>query len=336
MDCCTDCFLDSELRWRVAKLSTRVGRCPSCASVNVSIVAANALEQDFALVADAYEKNPAGLPLADVMQADWSLFRADESTARRLVDEILPASLALRFSAKEAQFDAPESSWLFLREQLTNINRFFPENPPDKALMQELTGLLVVDQRSIATPLYRARVRRHEKEFLLADMGAPPRELVAGGRANPPGIPYLYLASTMQTAVAEVRPSVADVVCVGTFEPTGDFKLVDLSSPRERISPFKLDADSLHRVRSCMNFLCVLGRDLSSPTPPYRAATDYLVTQYLCELIKDLGYDGVMYSSAVSDGLNVAAFDPSLFEAVGTVEQHVIRGIEFAISVADN
>jgi len=316
----------------VAKLSVRAGRCPSCGSDNVSITPAQRLEPSFSLVSDVYQLDADGRPLSELMNSDWELFQLPSDSARRMVDVILPASSGLKFSPKRADFDSPEGSWKGLREQLTKTNRFFPKDPPDLSLMQELTGLLVVDQRMLPSTLYRARVRRHEKPLKLSEMGVPPPELVAGGRANPPGIPYLYMASEAATAIAEVRPSVADVVCVAKFEAQRDFKFVDLSSPRRRISPFSLDADSLHRIRSCMDFLCLLGDDLSSPAPPYRASTDYLVTQYLCELIKDLGYDGVMYTSAVGGGVNVAAYDPSLFKPVGKISHHIVNGIDFSVA----
>lgn len=331
MDCCPNCFSDTELRWRVAKLSTRSGRCTSCDSVDVSVVPAHVLEPYFSLVSDAYEADPEGLPLSSLLHADWSLFLVGPEVANRIVDEILPASSGLKFSPKKTDFGSPESSWKSLREQLAKTNRFFPKDPPSLLLMQELTGLLVVDQRILPTSLYRARIRRHEKALKLSEMGVPPAELVTGGRANPPGIPYLYMASDVRTAIAEVRPGVADVVCVAKFEAQRDYKLVDLSSPRHRISPFNLDADSLHKIRSCMDFVCTLGSDLSSPAPPYRASTDYLVTQYLCELIKDLGYDGVMYASAVGKGTNIAAYDPGLFKPTGRISHHLVSGIDFSI-----
>lgn len=309
----------------------RAGLCPSCGSHDVSITPAQHLEPLFSLVSDVYQSDPAGRSLADWMHADWELFQLPLDGAKAMVDAILPASRGLSFSPKRADFSSPEGSWKKLREQLTKTNRFFPKDPPDLLLMQELTGLLVVDQRVLPSTLYRARVRRHEKPLKLSEMGVPPAELVMGGRANPPGIPYLYLASDAETAIAEVRPGVADVVCVAKFEAQRDFKFVDLSSPRWRISPFNLDADSLHRIRSCMDFICLLGADLSSPAPPYRASTDYLVTQYLCELIKDLGYDGVMYASAVGNGINVAAYDPSLFKPAGRISHHIVKGIDFSV-----
>jgi RES domain-containing protein len=39
-----------------------------------------------------------------------------------------------------------------------------------------------------------------------------------GGRANPPGIPYLYLATDPGTALAEMRPSVGQGMTVASFQ----------------------------------------------------------------------------------------------------------------------
>jgi hypothetical protein len=43
---------------------------------------------------------------------------------------------------------------------------------------------------------------------------------------------------------------------------------------------------------------------------PSGAAIDYIPSQYLCEFIKTRGFDGVVYRSSVSDGINLALFDP--------------------------
>lgn len=45
------------------------------------------------------------------------------------------------------------------------------------------------------------------------------------------------------------------------------------------------------------------------------AAIDYIPSQYLCEFIKKSGFDGVVYRSSVSEGINLALFDPA--QAVG-------------------
>ena len=40
------------------------------------------------------------------------------------------------------------------------------------------------------------------------------------GRANPRGIPCLYLATTKETAMSEVRPWIGSYVSAGQFEPS--------------------------------------------------------------------------------------------------------------------
>ncbi|MDX6306768.1 MAG: hypothetical protein QOI77_3737 [Blastocatellia bacterium] len=52
------------------------------------------------------------------------------------------------------------------------------------------------------------------------EMGPPPARLAQGGRLNPGGIPYLYLASDIKTAIAEVRPWIGLELSVGRFETT--------------------------------------------------------------------------------------------------------------------
>ena len=49
------------------------------------------------------------------------------------------------------------------------------------------------------------------------------------GRGNPAGISMLYLASSVQTAVSEVRPWVGSEVSVAQFEVSRDVKVIYLS-----------------------------------------------------------------------------------------------------------
>lgn len=58
-------------------------------------------------------------------------------------------------------------------------------------------------------------------------------------------------------------------------------------------------------------FLERLGSELTRPVLPRSAAIDYLPSQYLCEFIKKIGYDGVIYRSSVSDGINCRTFSPA-------------------------
>ena len=57
----------------------------------------------------------------------------------------------------------------------------------------------------------------------------PLRDGVVEGRANPPGISVLYLASCVETAVSEVRPSTGEEVSIAQFRILHDLKAINLS-----------------------------------------------------------------------------------------------------------
>jgi hypothetical protein len=115
----------------------------------------------------------------------------------------------------------------------------------------------------------------------------------------------------METAISEIRPHTGEIACVVDFRTQPDLKLVDLRRPRKTVSPFLLDSIEIARVRSDLPFLERLGEELTRPVIPQAAAIDYTPSQYLCEFIKNRGYDGVVYRSSVSDGMNMALFNPA-------------------------
>lgn len=47
------------------------------------------------------------------------------------------------------------------------------------------------------------------------------------GRANPKGIPYLYVATTKDTAMAEVRPWLGSIISTAQFKVTRDLRIVE-------------------------------------------------------------------------------------------------------------
>ena len=162
-------------------------------------------------------------------------------------------------------------------------------------------------------------------------MGAPPKRIASHGRANPAGIPYLYLASAQDTAISEIRPHTGEIACVADFTTQTTLKLVDLRTPRNMVSPFVLaDADDIGRMRNDLPFLDRLGNELTRPVIPQSAAIDYTPSQYLCEFVKKCGYQGVIYRSSVSTGMNLALFDPAL-ATCGTVAQY--RVVRVAVEI---
>jgi hypothetical protein len=93
------------------------------------------------------------------------------------------------------------------------------------------------------------------------------------------------------------------------------------------VSPFLLeDAEGIGRLRSDLPFLERLGDELTRPVVPQSAAIDYTPSQYLCEFIKKCGYDGVIYRSSVSDGINLALFKQER-ATPGAVSQYEVTGV---------
>lgn len=85
-----------------------------------------------------------------------------------------------------------------------------------------------------------------------------------------------------------------------------------MRNPKKMVPPFFVeDPVDIGRLRSDRRFLERLGQELTRPVMPQAAAIDYTPSQFLCEFIKGQGYDGVIYLSSLSEGINLALFDPS-------------------------
>ena len=67
--------------------------------------------------------------------------------------------------------------------------------------------------------LYRARINQDGQAvaYSVSEMGTPPNKTSTAGRANPQGIPYLYLSKTLETTLYETRATFLDYISVGIF-----------------------------------------------------------------------------------------------------------------------
>lgn len=331
MSCCATCFGDSFLRTQIEeRFSTGAGDCSYCGSTNVLLAEPLSFRDLFELLQGVYRRGP-GKKLATWLRDDWSLLaRLDVLQADMLLAAILEDAQIGRKRYVPSTPDDGSSlqRWQDFRNELKHENRFFPKRVPDlDRLRSLLESYLCAEPGCIPDSLYRARICDGDQLYAAAEMGRPPSLLAANGRANPVGIPYFYLASDVDTAIAEVRPHAGDKVCVAEFAVARELKIADLRDPRKTISPFSLsDEDGISSLRRDVSFLCQLGEELARPVLPKAADLEYLPSQYLCELIKDQGFDGVMYGSSVGTGVNVALFglDPDL---VGDIQQFVITRV---------
>lgn len=313
--CCPECFDDRGLRQDIIPtLSSVNGTCGFCQSVDVALVAPRLLADLFEMLISVYEPDSSGKSLVEWMKEDWQLFshpRMDVAHAKELLSEILDDGDIVRqkFVPSATYKSEALAQWETLRDELMYKNRYFLDKALDTDRLRELLAHLPADD--MPERWYRARILTGETPYEIKDMGAPPKRLATHGRANPPGIPYLYLGSIRETAAAEVRPHTGEVACVAEFAVVVPLAAVDLRNPRKLVSPFLLaDANGIGQLRADIAFLESLGDELTRPVLPRGAAIDYIPSQYLCEFIKKIGYEGVVYRSSVSEGINLALFYP--------------------------
>lgn len=336
--CCAECFGDAYLRDDItARFPRPSGRCDYCGAESAARAAPAELSDLFEALIEIYEPSVDGSPLIPLLRRDWHLFtgpvRNSDTAAEELLVDIMGHRAAVNtlFSPSVGSAVPGFARWENLRKEIMHDNRWFlTESIKYDRLAAHLSSL-EVDPAELSGPWYRARVM-DEESFGVSKMGAPPATKATHGRANPPGIRYLYLGSALDTAVSEVRPHTGDVVCVAEFAVENK-KVVDLRDPRSMISPFPfvLDDDQIRQVYADLPVLVRLGEELTRPVRPSSAPYEYAPSQYLCEFIKHNGYDGVVYASSVSDGINLALFRPDDFVA-SSVEQYDVAKVKLTVS----
>ena len=136
------------------------------------------------------------------------------------------------------------------------------------------------------------------------------------GRANPAGIPILYLASSEQTAISEVRPWIGSELSVAQFSITRDLKVIDLSLGHGRASFQHLFFSELlgekpvSREKKEEAVWIDVDNAFSRPVTRSDETADYVPTQILSELFCDNGYDGLVYRGQFGEsGYNIGLFD---------------------------
>jgi RES domain-containing protein len=282
-----------------------------------------------------------GQSLAAQLQSDWGVFSFDNSD--QILAFIRSSGIAdhdlvqpeVRVRLKGSGVGQPAdhiTAWQLFSDEIRLRNRYFPSTVPDRGTLEQVLTQAVVPL-AVETPLYRARICDGDADLGSNDMGAPPANKAAAGRANPVGIPYLYLAFETSTCVYEIRPTAHSCIAIGTFELAGRLEVLDLSEvkPLDYFDIVEID-DVEEQVQRVFfhRYLTALGDELSKPVRTGDRPTDYIPTQYLCELAKSFGLGGVIYGSSVlPSGHNVVLFDVTAAECA-SVEIVEVTGLTIA------
>jgi hypothetical protein len=323
--CCSNCFYDNELREFIDSNGSR-SRCGFCGSLDVKCINPVLLSHKFEWLFSVTDVQDNGRHVADFLDFYFQLFSDSVQDKRQLALEMFDEQI---FNGKLVFQDdgvTAEQHWCEFKDELISENRYFPKREIYKSFFsnnrtaQEAILANLLEQLAFeiypTESFYRARVS--DEALDSTKMGAPPKHLASSGRANPNGISYLYVAENIETAISEVRPYKGSQIFVSECKPVTDIKLIDLTRPRRKSSPFQFDEDNYSTYLYIVKLLESFSNELSIPVKPHKSELEYIPTQYVCEYIKSLGvYRGIVYGSSFGRGKNYVIFDESdmqLFE----------------------
>lgn len=209
-----------------------------------------------------------------------------------------------------------------------------------KAIASSCEDLGLMGQIPVGTVLWRARsdLRKGIRHFA-EDFGPPPlSHALQSNRMNPPGIPMLYLASDVPTALKETRAKAGHV---GRWKLLQPLCILDLRSLPDVPGIF---SDNGRSERLTLRFLHQFADDIVQPVArDQRTHIEYLPSQVVTEYLRDYKFkssriDGIAYASTVNPrGWNLALFSSRLelgLVAPAWYEQQVKQIAEFAGSKA--
>lgn len=159
-------------------------------------------------------------------------------------------------------------------------------------------------------------------------ISAPPFGSARGGRLNRQGVSVLYMASDVETAIAELRPHPGHLMSLGQFKAKESIKYANLAD--HDIREFLSD-DLLNTLNHILSFSKVL----NLPVQPENQSL-YMATQLFSDAFRKAGFEAVSFRSSLGDGINFASFYPEHFEYVvdsGVV--HKIKSLQYCSLVLD-
>jgi RES domain-containing protein len=298
---------------------------------------------------DYYEdSDPPGENLPDKIYNDWEIFSElfDYEKLNDFWEELVnynngskdlePINLYGFWIGDEELDYSIDHLWEDLSNHLKKERRFIISNERIENILSRLPVAIERTYRNInvGKKFYRARLGPDNadefgKAFTPKQMGMPPPDRTPEGRANPFGIPFLYLASELSTAISEVRPWKGAYVSVATFESKEELRLVDLADDFSIHDPFGIL--ELNFVVEDNILLRRLSKELSEPINPNKSRIEYIPSQFLTEIIRDEGYQGIIYPSALGSGQNIVLFDDRLVKCK-SVKLYFVNEIQYEFS----
>lgn len=329
MKICKDCFFDEELRSEINANAVIDDICDVC-SKQSKVMDFSEFYGFFTTLLELYSPTVnSNKTIVDIIQDEWHFFK-DKDVAMVLLADVIQAN-NLGYSIADFVDYTDDicirvAVWDRLKTSVKEKSRFFT-NMDEFARYNYLTAgkSLHVGQK-----LYRSRITPVGQKKIKCDkMGCPPKELATAGRANPIGIPYLYLSDSAKTTYFEVRAVYLDKLSVGTFRIERELELVDFIYDVNLFLAYNDDTTSLKEIVIKKKIIDAISEDLSKPLRRYDSELEYVPTQLICEYCKRIvGADGISFESSLhKGGRNYVLFDDSSAKCI-RVDSHEITKID--------
>ncbi|WP_170938497.1 RES domain-containing protein [Halomonas campaniensis] len=325
------CISDSALLTKIHQ-EENVTRCTYCLTRRVHCIDTTKLAEKLEIFFYGLVEDAGGKKFSEILDYygvfEQSLEKVEHIVQDAFGEEILDKTFSFNF-----ELDGFKVQWADFKEEIKHGNRFFPRGiiysslfSSSKANVDAAVFFQLLEQLKTQVypqdAFYRARIS--DSMIDLSKMGCPPKEIATGGRANPVGIPYLYLSDNIETCIAEVRPSNTSKVVVAKFSPIKELVVLDLTSPRKLCSASSFEEEQLSIVLNYLNLLEQLSLDLSRPVSKESSQLEYIPTQFLCEFIKSVpDFSGLMFKSSFSVGNNYVFFNDGDLQAHDACQHEV-------------
>lgn len=312
---CESCVTDKELKEFIIS-EGKIGTCECHDKQDVHIIDIEELLDFFKELLDNFEPNARGTCLTSLIQNNWNLF-CDSTRGKEILNYILnkigsPISNSDELVVFSEEILENINYWNKLKEQLkweqryiTDINYLIYDLGWDSFFESKL----VLKSEDI---FYRARLHKSADHpvFDNDDMFCPRKEYSTAGRANPIGIPYLYLSDNEVTILHEIRASFLDEISVASFSIRKDIKNEIIISDFTEIPPL-YNPNGVNKTIKATLLKKLISTDLSKPMRRYDSELDYIPTQFICEFIKVFtSVHGIKFKSSLhATGNNLVIFN---------------------------